>query len=205
MEIRLNIKTKFYMQLILGLVFGFLNYGAKMLQGFNPIPLYMDTLFTVTASFFGLFCGLVSGTIYHLTSLFLMHQTVENFTWVLCSYTLVLIIRLYTRRKEVLSLVDVVILFFMAALIISFEGAIIFVSLKTLANYREDSQVRNMYLMLSRGNIPVFVSALLPRVPMNLLDKAISVSLGALLYGVFQKNCPYMKKACEPKQTNEEA
>lgn len=88
-------------QIPLGLIFAALNIGVNYLQKFNPIPLYMDTIFTVLNIFTG---------------------------------------------------------------------------------YKEDSQIKFMYALLSSNRISEFISALLPRVPVNILDKAISMIIGWLSF-----------------------
>lgn len=79
-------------------------------------------------------------------------------------------------------MVDILFLIFLLAIIISFEGAVIFAVLSAAVNYSESSQVRFMYALLESANVPAFLAALLPRIPVNILDKAISVTAGYLCY-----------------------
>ena len=57
-----------------------------------------------------------------------------------------------------------------------------FTILRALVEYRETAQVRTYYLYLLRFDIPVFLSAFIPRIPVNLLDKGICVTIGLFCY-----------------------
>ena len=166
-------------QLFLGFIFGFLNHAVYFLQSFNPVPLYMDTLFTVAASFFGAVSGVIAAALYHiLYLLFYQNVAASSLVWMICSLTIVLIIRLYIKIRKRVEFPDIILLIFLIALIISVEGAVIFTVLNACTNFTEDSQIKFMYALLNSNNVSVFVSALLPRVPVNILDKAICVLLG---------------------------
>ena len=167
------------LQILLGIIFGFLNHAVYFLQSFNPVPLYMDTLFTVAASFFGAVSGVIAAALYHiLYLLFYQNVAASSLVWMICSLTIVLIIRLYIKIRKRVEFPDIILLIFLIALIISVEGAVIFTVLNACTNFTEDSQIKFMYALLNSNNVSVFVSALLPRVPVNILDKAICVLLG---------------------------
>ena len=169
-------------QISLGIVFAFLNLLLHFLNRFNPVPLYADTLFTVTAAFSGLTSGLICAVLSHILFFLAYHFGAESLFWMICSLSVVAIIRLYLKRRNVIEVADIILLIFLIALLVSFEGTFIFMILNTLSNYDEDSQIRFMYTFLSSSNIPTFISALLPRVPVNILDKGICVPLGYLCY-----------------------
>ncbi len=169
-------------QIPLGIAFAFLNLGLHFLNRFNPVPLYADSLFTVSAAFFGLTSGLICAVLSHILFLLAYHFGAESLFWMICSLSIVAIIRLYLKRRTVIEVADIILLIFLITLIVSFEGAIIFMLLNALADYEEDSQIRFMYTFLSSSNIPSFISALLPRIPVNIIDKAICVPLGCLCY-----------------------
>ncbi|WP_296333332.1 hypothetical protein [uncultured Treponema sp.] len=169
-------------QVILGILFAFLNFAVNCLNKYNPFPLYMDTLFTVSASFFGMTSGLICAILYHFICTFINHYEISTLVWAVCSLTVVLIIRIYLLKRNKIGAIDILLLVFLVALSVSLEGAIIFTIMHALTNYAEDSHVKFMYTLLSSNNIPVFISALLPRVPVNILDKGICVSLGYLCY-----------------------
>lgn len=189
-------KKTLLVQILLGIGFGLLNHLVYFLQSFNPVPLYMDTLFTVTASFFGAVSGVIAAALYHILYLFFYHNVeLSSLVWMICSLTIVLIIRLYIKIRKKVEFPDIILLIFLIALIISLEGAIIFTILNTLADFKEDSQIKFMYALLNNNSFSVFVSALLPRVPVNILDKAICVFLGWFSYKGIQKLFTLSKKA----------
>ena len=57
-------------QIPLGIAFAFLNLGLHFLNRFNPVPLYADSLFTVSAAFFGLTSGLICSVLLPFPQLF---------------------------------------------------------------------------------------------------------------------------------------
>ena len=183
-------------QILLGLALGLLNHAVYFLQSFNPVPLYMDTLFTVTASFLGPVSGVIAAAVYHILYLFIYPNVeISSLVWMICSLTIVLIIRLYVKIRKRVEFPDIILLIFLIALIISFEGAVIFTILNTWANFIEDSQIKFMYALLNNNSFSVFVSALLPRVPVNILDKAICVLLGWFSFKGLQKLFTLSKRA----------
>lgn len=173
------------LQIFLGLIFAICNLGLNLLNQVKPdfsIPLYLDTLFTVSASFFGLVSGLICAVLYHLACTFVNHYELVTLVWTICNLSVVVIIRLYILKRHEIYILDIILLIFLTALVISIEGAIIFTVLNVITEYKEDSQIRFMYSLLSSNSVPVFISALLPRVPVNILDKGICLSLGYLCY-----------------------
>lgn len=175
-------KYSILFQIIFGFVFAGLNFLVSLINSFEIIPLFLDTIFTATASFFGLLCGLVCATVYHALCIIIWKEELIKFIWALCSYSLVIIIRLYIRKKTKLALVDIINLIFLNAVIISIEGAFFFLILHALIKYNEDSVVRTMHLILIKNNVSIFVSSLLSRIPVNILDKGISIVGGYYSY-----------------------
>ena len=183
-------------QIPLGVLFAALNIGVNYLQNYNPVPLYMDTIFTITASFFGGICGLISALLYHITTTIIYAKVpLWSLVWAICSLTIVLIIRIYIRIRQKIEITDLILLVFLISLIVSIEGATIFTVLNVFTGYKEDSQVRFMYALLSSNSVSVFISALLPRVPVNILDKAISTCIGWLSYKGVKKLISMVEKA----------
>lgn len=173
-------------KIIIGLVCALLNLALCSIQDYYPIPLFMDTVFTVTASLFGSLAGVIAAFLFHFLSMLVHSNPPSDLTWSICSLTVVLIVRLYIRKRNIkqtaLDFFDILLLLIIIAIIISIEGAIIFTILRALVEYRETAQVRSFYLYLLRFDIPVFLSAFIPRIPVNLLDKGICVTLGVLIY-----------------------
>ena len=174
-------------QILLGVIFGLMNLCPHYFNSHFQLPFYMDTIFTVTAAFFSLTSGIVCAAVFHTVSVFAYHFSPYSLFWSICSFSIVFIIRFYILRHKKIGLIDIVFLIFLISLIISFEGASIFTVMNILANYKETSQVRFMYSLLKSANLPVFISALLPRIPANIVDKAIAITFGWLCYkGLFR-------------------
>ena len=190
-----------FLQIPLGVAFGLMNLAPHYLNSHFRLPLYMDTIFTVTAAFFSLTAGLVCAAVFHIVSVFTYHFSPYSLFWSICSFSIVFIIRFYVSRKEKIGLIDIVFLIFLIPLIISFEGASIFTVMNILANYKETSQVRFMYSLLKSANLPVFISALLPRIPANIVDKAIAMTLGWLCYKGIRRIFPEKKFEVKDKMT----
>ena len=171
-----------FFQILSGLAFGLMNLGPHYFNSHFRLPLYMDTIFTVTAAFFSLTAGLVCAAFFHIVSVFVYNFSTYSLFWSICSFSIVFIIRIYILRHKKIGLIDIVFLIFLISLIISFEGATIFTVMNILANYKETSQVRFMYSLLKSANLPVFISALLPRIPANIVDKTIAMIFGWLCY-----------------------
>ena len=161
---------------------------------FNPVPLYADTLFTITAAFFGPLCGCITAFLFHTLCTIAHSFPYTTLYWTVCSLTLVLIIRLYIKKRPVLEIFDMVFLVLISALAMSFEGACVFTIIHIPHAYTEDSQVRLVYALLSKS-LPVFFAALLPRVPVNILDKAISIPLGYFCFIGVKKLIELFKKS----------
>ena len=171
-----------FLQIPLGVAFGLMNLAPHYLNSHFRLPLYMDTIFTVTAAFFSLTAGLVCAAVFHIVSVFIYHFSPYSLFWAICSFSIVVIIRFYVSRKEKIGLIDIVFLIFLISFIISFEGAAVFTVMNMLTNFTETSQVRFMYSLLKSANLPVFISALLPRIPANIVDKTIAMIFGWLCY-----------------------
>ena len=54
-----------------GIYFCGLECWVNYLQKFYPIPLYMDTIFTITAAFLGGVSGFISALLYHVTTTYI--------------------------------------------------------------------------------------------------------------------------------------
>ena len=126
---------------------------------------------------------------------FLFKMDFSGFFFVICSLSMVLIVRFYIKNKETLSLMDFVFMIFISALVISFEGGLIFVFVFNQFDFKETVEVNKITYILIRQQIPLLVSAWLSRIPVNLLDKTLAVlaggygaiGLGKLLGNHFQK------------------
>lgn len=188
-------KYNIWFQLVLGIICGFLNmFGSKMAEGL-ALPIFNDTLFTVLASFFGWTAGITSALGYHILFCLFIQNGFSGFFFVICSLSMVLIVRFYIKNKETISLMDFIFMIFISALVISFEGGLIFVFVFTQFDFKETVEVNKITYILIRQQIPLLISSWLSRIPINLLDKTLAVlaggygaiGLGKLFGNHFQK------------------
>ena len=135
-------KTRLRTQILLGIILFVPNLGVMFLQRLNPVPLYMDTLFTTTATFFGPVCGMICATLFHLFCTIFIDQNAFAFLWSICSYTMVLIIWLYMKKRQQLGLIDILLLVFITAIIISIEGALLFTIMNVLDTYDSQTKIK---------------------------------------------------------------
>lgn len=184
------VKYSILTQIILGIIFSILNCVVGILRQ-EGLPLYVDCIFTVSASFFGVPCGMICGILLHLISIFLFGHPYSEIIFILCSYSVVFVIRFYFRDKQKPNYLDLFILSFFLALLISLEGALLFAIAYKLFSYTEMIQSKYFTYILIRQNFSLLVSSFLSRVPINLIDKTISVFVG---YGTFILTQKLIKK-----------
>jgi hypothetical protein len=188
--------------IILCLVAMAANFGLNTLvEKVFRQPLFLDTLFTAAVTFTaGLVPGLITAV---LTTLFfgvLRYHFFGTYLYVLCSIALVIIVWLFRgnfcfecndsspEEYRFLRFQTMVNLLALAALlcgVISLMGGLI--------NYFNDMILRlkdydhspelNFKLALMRNNIPFLLSAIFARIPVNIVDRIITV-YGA--YGIAQ-------------------
>ena len=70
------------------------------------IPLFLDTVFTMLASFYGPAAGCIAAFLCHLFGL--LFDTNSNLLWMICSLTIVLVIRLFSRNGKPVSWAGIV-------------------------------------------------------------------------------------------------
>ena len=182
-------KYSIQIQIILSLVFIPLNFGISYLcSQVLQLPLFMDMIFVFAASFFGLFCGVLTSLGYYVLWTLVMHYSFIHMLYVICCLTGTLLTWIFvTRRKdyeESLSLwIRLVLLFFVSTVIISLEGSFIY-SFFIIGTDSPPEITTVMFLTytLVMQNLGVQLSAFLARLPVNLLDKAIAVFGG---FGVY--------------------
>jgi len=178
-------KYPLWLQLLIAVVCGLLDYAASIL--FAPhLPLYMDMIFTILASYFGWTAGLGSALVHHLCSISAPDGLV-SFPFIICSFTGVAILRIFLQRNKKISALDLVPLALIMSIVIAIEGGIIYTVLFTNYDYVEHMVTKYFTLSLVVQHIPLFISAILARIPTNLADKAIAVTLSYFMMLGIQK------------------
>ncbi|MDE6349507.1 MAG: hypothetical protein K2K67_00700, partial [Treponemataceae bacterium] len=178
-----SIKSRgFLVQCALGIIAGILNIALSLAAIRLHVPLFMDTLFTVTASCFGWTCGIVAAASLHILSFIVYGYISQNLTFFFCSLTVVAGVRLMLFRKSAANAEErggskplrLLILAIVLALVISLEGGLFYYALISLTKYNIGNQAVNMliYTFVTQ-NVPMLISATLARFPVNLVEKAV--------------------------------
>lgn len=176
-------------QLVMGAVFGALNVLVTQLVNLLHLPLFLDEFFNAAGAFFGWTGGFTSVLVHRTISIILPAvANPERFSFVpidclfgLCDIPVVVLVRLMFRRDRHISTVKLLLCGVILAIIISILGGGIFTFLFTCCGYGEVSSVRYLTMILTGSRIPLAPSAMLSRVPINLVDKPLCVFLGFLI------------------------
>ena len=176
-------------QLVMGAVFGVLNILSIQLVNSLHLPLFLDEFFNVAASFFGWAGGFTSVIVHRaLTIIIPSIANPERLIFVpvdalfaLCDIPVVVLVRLMFRRDRHIHAVKLLLCGIILAIIISILGGGIFTFLFTYCGYGEVSSVRYLTMILTGSRIPLAPSAMLSRIPINLVDKPLCVFLGYLI------------------------
>ena len=174
-------------QIILGIICLVLNVLTAFLSQTAYNPLFLDTIFIVTASFFGWISGLITAGFANPFTTLLRGDHLSGLWFALCSISFVVIIRLYLHKKYTINFLDLLPIYLLAVLVISLEGAIISTLLYQTAGLQEVTGIKFFTVILLRQHIPIIFSSLLSRIPINILDKAITTLLGYLFYLTINK------------------
>lgn len=187
-------KYSIKVQIILSLIFIPLNFGVSYLcSQVLQIPLFMDMIFIFAASFFGVFCGLVTSVGYYVLWTLVMHYSFIHMLYVICCITGTLLTWFFVTRYKTYEEYSAVwirlaLMFFVSTVLISLEGSFIysFFILGT-ASPPEITTVMFLTYTLMMQNLGVQLSAFLARLPVNLFDKAIAVFGGFGVYMFISK------------------
>ena len=169
-------------QIVLGIICLALNLLVTYLSQTPYNPLFLDTIFIVTASFFGWISGLITAGCANLFTTIFRGDHLSGLWFALCSISFVVIIRLYLHKKDTINVLDLLPIYLIAVLVISLEGAIISTLLYQTVGLQEVTGIKFFTVILLRQHIPIIFSSLLSRIPINILDKAITTLLGYLIY-----------------------
>jgi len=78
------------------------------------------------------------------------------------------------RFKQV-GIVEILLFIIITTFVISLEGGILSTIMITKFDFQEDKEVMTFLVSLMRQQVPLFFSSFLSRIPLNFLDKGISV------------------------------
>lgn len=185
----------FWKQLVIGIFFGLLNFGLEILS--NPVKnitsLFFDTIGIVAASFFGWVSGIVSVIVEHACVMICWNGDWIGRLFALCSFTVVVVIQLFYRKREKITFISVVIVYLILMLLISLEGAILSTFIYNKFNLPDNANLRYLTSFFMKQQLPMIFSAFLARIPTNLADKAICTFAGWGLFELAKKLHPAMR------------
>lgn len=185
--------SKFFIRLAVGLACGLFNLALDRFVVTFSFPLFLDTIFTAAAAFFSCSSGIIAAVSYHVILFFLFFtDSVADIGFMLCSLTVVLVIRLALRRCQKMNAVRLLIMAIILGLVISLEGSLIFTFIFKHYQYVESVRTGYLSFLFLKSNIPVLVSAFLARIPVNLVDKVVAVFAGWYV-------CMGVRKICGEK------
>jgi hypothetical protein len=178
--------------MLAGIVGAFLNFGTMVLfQNVLHIPLFMDTMFTVAFTFLGgLPCGLAVAVLSQLVTNLLLSSSLPLYLYTLCSILTAVItavfMRLFPLERSVAALEyrrvfeKFAVLFVLSltlCIAISLLGGIIGTVVQTFFTPRDayGAEIFIFRRMLERKGFPLLAVEVLCRIPVNILDRLVSV------------------------------
>ncbi len=172
------------MQIVYGVIAGFLNYWtASFFTQTLKIPLFFDCIWTISASFLGLWSGLICAGVYHVcwcTVQLIQYGTIYyDFLFSICSVTLVLIVRSFCLTR--FRFFDLLVLEMLSVLSISIEGGIIASLLYNSEHFIFSHPVDMSFRDVIMNNATILLSAIISRLVVNMIDKCIAVAVGFFL------------------------
>ena len=190
-----SLKTRnIFAQCAAGIVAGFLNLLLSSIAIGLHVPLFMDTLFTVTASCFGWACGIIAAVASHIIGFlwdrYSFPKDIPNLLYFFCSLTIVAGVRIVLFRKPLndgrANPFNMLFLSIVFAFVISLEGGLFYVMLvqsnRVSANIIGNRAVSSLIYTFVTKNIPMLIASPLASIPVNLVDKTLAVFGG---YGIF--------------------
>ena len=188
----------------------FLNIASNVLFAYlMKLPLFMDTIFTIAVTLsFGLVWGVLCGVLTNLTSSLIWFQGWGGLLFAFCSIaaacTTWLFMKLFPyelnmtktapkmpydiyKKNNINKLMDkiivLILLSFALCLAMSVLGGLIAAIILSQPSSHSPGAVISMWFRetMFSGNFPVFLSEIFTRIPVNIIDRLISVFAG---YGI---------------------
>ena len=213
-----SLKTRnIFAQCAAGIVAGFLNLLLSSIAIRLHVPLFMDTLFTVTASCFGWACGIIAAVASHIIGFlsdgYSFPKDIPNLLYFFCSLTIVAGVRIVLFRKPLnagrANPFDMLFLSIVFAFVISLEGGLFYVMLvqsnRVSANIIGNRAVSSLIYTFVTKNIPMLVASPLASIPVNLVDKTLAVFGGYGIFALLKKTLFQQKSRSENLAENSAA
>lgn len=160
--------------LCVGIACGFLDFVLSVIfVDVLKLPFYMDCIFTVAASFVGILPGLVSAVLVHVFRCFI--SDTSTLFYIVCSASVVPCVRFFLNRpKEMPFILAFFLMVAAMSVLISIEGGIIYKLLFEFVARMETRATNSMILSLFINGIPLLLSSIVGRIPVNFFDKLIA-------------------------------
>ena len=164
--------------------FGVLNSTFSTFFGKIGSPIFMDTIFAITAAFVGWWSGVVSVLVFAVMSAFKSEPGVRlvSAIFTICVLAMVLIVRLVYKKRDRVSVLSLFYVYILCVVFVSVIGAIISTYAFNKFDYPDYNSVRYITMVFTRQQIPLIFSSFLSRIPVNAIDKLIAVFAGYGLY-----------------------
>lgn len=184
-------KYPLWFELLTGVIFGVLNSTFSTFFGKIGSPIFMDTIFAVTAAFVGWWSGIISVIVFAIMSAFKSEAGVRlvSALFTICVMVMICIVRIIYRKRERVSIISLFYVYILCVVFVSIIGAIISTYAFNKFDYPDYNSVRYMTMVFTRQQIPLITSSFLSRLPVNALDKLIAVFAGYGLYFGIEKCC----------------
>ncbi len=177
-------KYPLWFEILSGLLFGFLNSSFSTFFGKIGSPIFMDTIFAVTAAFTGWWSGIISVIVFAIMSAFKSESGVRlvSALFTVCVMMMICIVRIIYKKRERVSIISLLYVYILCVVFVSITGAVISTYAFNKFDYPDYNSLRYMTMVFTRQQIPLIVSSFLSRLPVNALDKLIAVFAGYGLY-----------------------
>ena len=194
----MNVRVKtFYKTVLLSLAALALNIATFLLVTYLRLPVFMDTIFTVALVFYaGLVPALIVAALYNpiMTILLCVIYGTEIFyfdsLYAICGILIVFSTWIFSRNKKefffshTVTVLYLLIIAFVSAFLTSFSASALNTFIRPLfGNLSRFSAIDDFYIAFQNLKFGTFLSYLLPRIPIIVLDRLISTFLG---YGIYR-------------------
>ena len=175
-----------------------LNIASAMLASALKLPTFLDTIFTVAITFYsGLIPGIIVATLFNpAMTLIRCAMTgseifLYDFLYSLCGILIVIASWLFSRNKKEfhfsrrVTLLYLLIIVFFSTFVSSFSASALDTFIRPLFEKVSGfSAIDDISLVFQKMNFSVFLSYLLPRIPITLLDRYICTFAA---YGIYSR------------------
>ena len=178
-----------------------LNIASAMLASTLKLPAFLDTIFTVAITFYsGLIPGIIVAALFNpAMTLIRCAMTgselfLYDFLYALCGILIVIACWLFSRNKKEfhfnrrVTLLYLLIIVFFSTFVSSFSASALDTFIRPLFEKVSGfSAIDEISLVFQKMNFSVFLSYLLPRIPITLLDRCICTFAAYGIYSGLRK------------------